>query len=62
MRRAATRRAKKELDSTWADALELNDRTAIGAYGQQVLELEALRLRIDQALGVINGPLNNNHG
>jgi DNA primase len=62
MRREATRRAKRELDSTWADALELNDRSAIGAYGQQVLELEALRLKIDQALGVINDPLTNNHG
>ncbi len=62
MRREATRRAKKELDITWADALELNDRSAIGAYGQQVLELEALRLKIDQALGVINDPLTNNHG
>jgi DNA primase len=62
MRREATRRAKKELDSTWADALELNDGSAIGAYGQQVLELEALRLKIDQALGVINDPLTNNHG
>lgn len=62
MRREATRRAKKELDSTWADALELNDRSAVGAYGQQVLELEALRLKIDQALGVINDPLTNNHG
>jgi hypothetical protein len=62
MRREATRRAKRELDSTWADALGLHDRSAIGAYGQQVLELEALRLKIDQALGVINDPLNNNHG
>lgn len=61
LRREATRRAKRDLDSTWAEALELNDRSAIGAYGQQVLELEALRLKIDQALGVINDPLTNNH-
>lgn len=59
MRREATRRTKRELDSTWAEALADGDESAIGAYGQQVLELRAQRLRIDQALGSLNSPLPN---
>jgi DNA primase len=60
MRREATRRTKRELDSTWAEALAAGDESAIGAYGQQVLELKERRLRIDLALGTLNSPILNN--
>ncbi len=61
MRKEANKRTKRELDSTWAEALAKNDNSAIGAYGQQLLELEALRLKIDRALGFINNPISSNN-
>ncbi len=61
MRKDAARQSKRELDSAWAEALSEADRAAIGLYGQQVLELEGLRLKIDKALGLINNPLTGNH-
>jgi hypothetical protein len=59
MRREATRRAKQELDSTWAEELADGDGSTIGTYNQQVLELRTRRLRIDQALGSLNSPVPN---
>ena len=61
MRKEATRRTKSDLDSAWAQALADSKELEIGAYGQQVLELEARRLEIDRALGYINNPIPNNH-
>ena len=62
MRKEAARRTKRDLDSAWAEALaDGSEELEIGAYGQQVLELEARRLEIDRALGFINSPIPNNH-
>jgi DNA primase len=61
LRKEAAERAKRQLDSLWADALVENDRHAVGEYHQQVLELKSLRLRIDQALEQIHNPLANGY-
>jgi len=61
MRKKATRRAKRELNSAWAEALAQGEQSTVGAYHQQVLELEALRLKIDRALEFIINPLASNH-
>jgi DNA primase catalytic core len=59
LRKEAAERAKRQLDSLWADALAENDRPAVGEYSQQVLELKSLRLKIDRALEQIRNPLAN---
>ena len=61
MRKDATEQAKRALDQAWGDSLSEQDRTSIGEYHQQVLELRSLRLHLDRALEQIINPIINNN-